>query len=68
VTAALTTRQRSDGWVEVVVDCPHGTTTGLSKGERPDLFRVTVRLLVSRHQAEEKCGCALRISAEGARS
>ncbi len=68
MTAALTTRQRSDGWVEVVVDCPHGTTTGLSKGERPDLFRVTVDLLVRRHEAEERCGCALRISAEGARS
>jgi hypothetical protein len=68
MTAALTTRGLPDGWIEVVIDCPHGTTTGLAKGERPDLFRVTVQVLVSRHQTEERCGCALRIRTEQAMS
>lgn len=58
----------TDGWTEVVIDCPHGTTTGLAKGRRGDLFDVTVSLLVRRHEAEERCGCALRIRAEQATS
>lgn len=68
VTAALTTRDLPDGWTEVVVHCPHGTTTGMAKGKRGDLFAVTVELLVRRHEVEERCGCALRIQAEEARS
>ncbi len=68
MTAALTTRDLPDGWTEVVIDCAHGVTTGMAKGRRGDLFEVTVELLIRRHEAEEGCGCALRIRAEGARS
>ena len=68
MTAALTTRGLPDGLIEVEIDCPHGTTTAQAKGRHGDLFDVTVSLLVRRHEAEERCGCALRIRAEQAMS
>ncbi len=68
MTATLTTRDLPDGWFEVVIDCPHGTTTGTSKGVDGELFDAALSLLVRSHEVEERCGCALHIRAEQATS
>ena len=62
---ALTTRELPDGRTEIVIDCAHFTTTALATGRRSDkLFNLAVQILVRSHEAEERCGCALRIRAE----
>ena len=72
--ATVTTEQlRIDG-VDVrriTVDCPHGTTTAdLVNGRlpgAPDADTVG-RILALRHEAEERCGCALPLLTPGARA
>lgn len=70
--ATMTTeRLRIDG-VEVeriIVDCPHGTTTGdLVNGHLPGApdHDALARILARRHETEERCGCALPLMTPGA--
>lgn len=73
-TATVTTRQALLGGLdveEIVVDCPHGTTTGqLVNGHKPGApgRDELVALLAGRHEVEEGCGCALPLLATGGRA
>ena len=70
--ATMTSEQlRIDG-VEVrriTVDCPHGTSVADLINSRlpgaPDSETVA-RILAERHEAEERCGCALPLLMPGA--
>lgn len=68
--AKVSTEQLRIGGVDVrrlTVDCRHGTTTGDVIGD--DQSRVDVlAVLVARHEAEERCGCALPLIQAGARA
>jgi hypothetical protein len=48
------------GWREVVVDCPHGTTTVSVGGADVLALEQVIGLALGRHEDEEGCGCALR--------
>lgn len=55
----------------ITVDCPHGTSTAdlingrLAGAPDPD---TVARILAKRHEAEERCGCALPLLTPGARA
>ena len=55
----------------ITVDCPHGTSMAdLINGRLPGAPDVdsVARILAERHEAEEHCGCALRLLTPGARA
>ena len=69
--ATMTTDQLRINGIEVrriTVDCPHGTTTAdlingrLSGAPSAD---TVARILAERHEAEERCGCALPLLTPG---
>ena len=73
LATVTTERLRIDGVdVErITVDCPHGTTTGdLVNGHLPGApdHDAMARILASRHETEERCGCALPLIQDGARA
>ena len=46
----------------IVVDCPHGTTTGmLMQGAMPIRESEAVRLLIDRHYCVECCACTAEL-------
>jgi len=69
--ATLKTEQVRINGVEVqriTVDCPHGTSTAdLINGRLPGApsADTVVRILAERHEAEERCGCALPLLTPG---
>ena len=57
IDATLTVQDRSNGLIEIEVDCPHGTTSafGSLEGQTPEAAMVAA--VVMKHFAEERCVC-----------
>ncbi len=54
------------GGQRIVIDCPHGTTTAAVLAARPVVEKdQIVAVTAARHEAEERCGCALPLMAPG---
>jgi hypothetical protein len=65
VSATLTITPRpdvGDGVKEYILDCPHGTTTGLAADGQVKLMDDgIVQIMLARHDAEERCGCTAEL-------
>jgi hypothetical protein len=70
VSAALTITPRPGvgaGVKEYVIDCPHGTTTGLAVDGRIKMSDDGIVLvMLARHDAAERCGCTRDSTADTA--
>ena len=56
------------GTIEVILDCPHATTTGVLVNADDSVRVLSVALIAERHERDERCGCALSLRMPGARA
>lgn len=56
------------GVIELVIDCDHGTTYGYLVNATERVRALSVDLLAERHEWEERCGCAVSLRVQEART